>query len=245
MAWIEAQFGRTCCRETVRRALQRLKLSWKKAKKFLGRADPERREAFVTQIQDVLKGALENRHVLVYLDEAHIHLDADAGYGWSVCGERLWVCSRSPKLSDRVSFYGLYLYNLGQTEIWPYPRANGDYTKEALDRLRQRFPSRPIQLVWDGAPYHRAAGVREHAARLNIDLIPLPGYSPDFMPVEALWRWLREDVTYHHCHTSTAELIDRVEMFRQGINANPCEVADRLWVKDALDPSEEKLRIPK
>ncbi|HYE33800.1 IS630 family transposase, partial [Methylocaldum sp.] len=157
VAWIEAQFGRTCCRETVRRALQRLKLSWKKAKKFLGRADPERREAFVTQIQDVLKGALENRHVLVYLDEAHIHLDADAGYGWSVCGERLWVCSRSPKLSDRVSFYGLYLYNLGQTEIWPYPRANGDYTKEALDRLRQRFPSRPIQLVWDGAPYHRAA----------------------------------------------------------------------------------------
>jgi hypothetical protein len=24
------------------------------------------------------------------------------------------------------------------------------------------------------------------------------------MPVEALWRWLREDVTYHHCHR-TAE----------------------------------------
>ena len=33
--------------------------------------------------------------------------------------------------------------------------------------------------------------------RYNIDLVPLPGYSPDFMPVEALWRWLREDVTYH------------------------------------------------
>jgi hypothetical protein len=31
---------------------------------------------------------------------------------------------------------------------------------------------------------------------LQIELVPLPGYSPDFMPVEALWRWLREDVTY-------------------------------------------------
>jgi hypothetical protein len=30
--------------------------------------------------------------------------------------------------------------------------------------------------------------------------MPLPGDSPDLMPVEALWRWLREDVTYHHCH---------------------------------------------
>ena len=30
-------------------ALHRLKLSWKKAKKLLGRADPERRQAFIEQ----------------------------------------------------------------------------------------------------------------------------------------------------------------------------------------------------
>ena len=34
------------CRETIRTALHRRKLSWKKAKKLLGRADPERRQAF-------------------------------------------------------------------------------------------------------------------------------------------------------------------------------------------------------
>jgi transposase len=27
------------------------------------------------------------------------------------------------------------------------------------------------------------------------DRLSPPGYSPDLMPVEALWRWLREDVT--------------------------------------------------
>ncbi|EGV28060.1 hypothetical protein ThidrDRAFT_4092 [Thiorhodococcus drewsii AZ1] len=32
--------------------------------------------------------------------------------------------------------------------------------------------------------------------------------SPDFMPVEALWRWLREGVTYH-CHASVEELTAR------------------------------------
>lgn len=144
-----------------------------------------------------------------------------------------------------ISVYGLYLYNLGQTEIWPYPRANGDYTQEVLARLRPRFPTRAIKLLWDGASYHRARKVREQAAHLEIDLMPLPAYSPDFMPVEALWRWLREDVTYHHCPASTDELIARVEAFRQGINANPWEVADRLWVKDTLDPNEEKLRISK
>src|SRR5690606_10645881 len=84
VAWIEARFQRVCGRETVRRALHRLKLSWKKARKLLGRADPDRREAFVEQIQTVLKGATHDQHLLVYLDEAHIHQDADLGYGWSV-----------------------------------------------------------------------------------------------------------------------------------------------------------------
>jgi len=61
------------------------------------------------------------------------------------------------------------------------------------------------------------------------------------MPVEALWRWLREDVTYHHCHAIAEDLIRRVAAFEADVNANPCAVADRLWVKDHLDPEEEKL----
>ena len=42
------------------------------------------------------------------------------------------------------------------------------------------------QLIVVGASYHRAGVVREAATALQIDLVPLPGYSPDFMPVEAL-----------------------------------------------------------
>jgi transposase len=42
---------------------------------------------------------------------------------------------------------------------------------------------------------------------MDIPLQRLSGYSPDFMPVEHLWQWLREDVTYHTCHNSEAELI--------------------------------------
>lgn len=80
---------------------------------------------------------------------------------------------------------------------------------------------------------------------MDIELIPLPGYSSDFMPVEALWRWLREEVTYHRCHAKAEELIQRIEQFCQQINTNPYEVADHLWVKDHLDPEEEKLRISK
>ena len=78
-----------------------------------------------------------------------------------------------------------------------------------------------------------------------IELMPLPGYSPDLMPVEALWRWLREDVTYHHCHASTEDLTRRVGDFEERLNRDPFVIADRLWVKDLLDPEEEKLRFSK
>jgi hypothetical protein len=245
VGWVEERFGRRCCRETIRRALHRLELSWKKARKLLGRADPQRREAFLAQLQDLLAGAQHDRHGLVYLDEAHIHQDAGLGYGWSARGQRFWIGSHSPRLADKLSFYGLYLYNEGEVRLWPYARANAGHTIDVLQRLRAEWPDQPLILLWDGAPYHRARAVREAAAALQIELVPLPGYSPDFMPVEALWRWLREDVTYHHCHRTAEDLSRRVAAFEVRLNQDPCTIADRLWVKDRLDPEEEKLRFPK
>src|SRR3954469_23498763 len=37
VGWVRERFGLRCCRETIRTALHRLTLSWKKAKKLLGR----------------------------------------------------------------------------------------------------------------------------------------------------------------------------------------------------------------
>src|SRR4051812_14781169 len=62
--------------------------SWKKAKKLLGRADPERRQAFIERVRDLLAGAQRDQHLVVFLDEAHIHQDADLGYGWAERGQR-------------------------------------------------------------------------------------------------------------------------------------------------------------
>ena len=93
--------------------------------------------------------------------------------------------------------------------LWPYPRADGEHTIEVLRRLPAEHPDRELVVLRDGASYHRAGTVREAAAALRIGLMPLPGYSPDPMPVEALWRWLREDVTYHHCQASRDDLIPK------------------------------------
>ena len=61
------------------------------------------------------------------------------------------------------------------------------------------------------------------------------------MPVEALWRWLREDVPYHYRPPTAEDLSRRVAAFKTRLNQNTCAVAGRL--KDHLDRDEEKLRF--
>ena len=128
-------------------------------------------------------------------------------------------------------------------KIFPYSKADQFNSIEVLKNLRSEFHDPEITVIWDGAPYHRARAVKEALEALQINLEPLPSYSPDFMPVEHLWQWLREDVTYHTCYQSTDELILRVDLFQKDINAKPLDISDRLWVKNHLDPDEEKLRV--
>lgn len=243
--WCKEKWGVSCSRETVRRALKRHNLSWKKAKKLLNRADPEKRKKYLDSLKPLLRQATRQEKLLIYIDEAHIHQDTDHGYGWSEKGKRFWVSSDSPGLSAKITFYGLYYFNEGRVSIWPYPKGNKAHTVNVLERIRLDNPGRDISIIWDGAPYHRASVVKEAAKRLNLDLIALPAYSPDFMPVEALWRWLREDVTYHHCYQSQDELAGAVKDFCGRVNKNPVAVADRLWVASSFDEEVEKLRKPR
>ena len=85
--------------------------------------------------------------------------------------------------------------------------------------------------------------VQEVAETLAITLTPLPAYSLDFMPVEHLWQWLREDITDHTYYDQKADLIAQIERFQAQINTDPVALADHLWVKSHLDSKEEKLRI--
>jgi transposase len=229
-------------RDTIGKTLKRLGLSWKKAKKLLNKANPTHREEFLTTLEQLFDDVLHKARLLIYIDEAHIHLDCDEGYGWSVKGKRFWISSSSPGRA-KVSFYGVYIYNLGQVRVFPFETANQFNTIDVLKQLRVEFPDIPLTVIWDRVSYHQARSVKLAAETLNIHLEPLPSYSPDFMPVEHLWQWLREDVTYHACYNSKTELTQQVVQFIQNINLNPFAIGDRLWVKSHLSSDEEKLRV--
>jgi len=181
VVWVKQKFGIECCRDTLRKVLKKLGFSWKKARKLLNKANPQKRAAFLETLEGLLVEALHDPCLLVYIDEAHIHLDTDEGYGWSIKGERFWVCSSSPGLA-KVSFYGVYLYNLAQVRFLAYESANQEKTVDVLERLWAEFPGVPLKVVWDGAPYHRARSVLGKAEELGITIEPYRVIAPILCP---------------------------------------------------------------
>jgi transposase len=74
-----------------------------------------------------------------------------------------------------------------------------------LDALSATIPEGVhVVLVWDGAGYHTAKGLRAPA---NLTLVGLPPYSPELNPVERLWLYLR----MHHWSNRVYDDVDAVE----------------------------------
>ena len=50
VAWVQKKFKIDCCRDPVRKVLKRLGFSWKKARKFLNKANTEKRREYLEQL---------------------------------------------------------------------------------------------------------------------------------------------------------------------------------------------------
>ena len=153
--------GISVCRETMRRLLHQLGLSFKKAHKLLGKACPVKRAAFVTQLRELmLRAHSPDGPLLVFSDEAHIHLDVEPGWGWAPRGQRLYVNSNSPGLSKKRTCFGLYLYGASQpVQIHTATWGNAETTCQMLLALRSSYPDAPLVMIWDNVRYHHAKRV--------------------------------------------------------------------------------------
>ena len=62
---------------------------------------------------------------------------------------------------------------------------------------------------------------------LNLRLVNLPGYSPDFNADEAIWGWAREEATGNLCLGSRPAVQERVGRFLSGLASRKDEVRRR------------------
>ena len=173
--------------------MRQAKLTWKKVKKLLGKAKPEKRAAHVQRLLQLFAQVCDGEVLLIYVDEVHVHRDLDSGYTWGRKGKRIWRASDCPKLQQRMNAYGAYDFSNGECFLWQDGWCNGEQTVNFLRALvawRAGKEGRLV-LIWDNAPCHIAKVVTAEAARLGIEIVNLPGYSPDLNPIEMAFAKLK------------------------------------------------------
>ena len=98
-----------------------------------------------------------------------------------------------------------------------------------LQQLRANH-TEPLIVIWDNGPAHGGDAVRTYLTTpdLQLRLVRLPAYSPDFNPDEAIWGWIREEVTANTCFGTKAKVQQHVGQFFRDIAQRTDEVK-RRW----------------
>ena len=106
--------------------------------------------------------------------------------------------------------------------------SNSETSVAFLKQLKYKHPG-PLKVIWDNAPAHRGEALREYLKTpdLNLRLLNLLGYSPDFNAYEAIWGWAREEATGNLCLGTREAVQERVNGFLTGLAHRQDEVRRR------------------
>ncbi len=135
----------------------------------------------------------------------------ELGYTWAPKGKQPLVktCGKRKgyKIFGLIDYFSGRLFWRGQTERFTAERSCAVLATVLV------ATDRPIILVQDGACYHTAATTRAFIAAQaeRLTVYQLPSYSPDYNPIEHLWRNVKRDRTHNRYFATFAELMQEVD----------------------------------
>jgi transposase len=228
-AFIEQRFREALARSTCLKYLHRLGFVLKRPKKRLLKADAAQREAFVAFYVALRQEAERFGAKIFFADEAHFRADADLRGIWVLMGEPALVDSTSPSLAEKVTYYSAICLETGEIEEMEVPTTcNAETSVAFLQQLRANHPE-PLIVLWDNGPAHHGDALRTYLTTpdLRLRLVPLPGYSPDYNADEAIWDWIRDEVTANTCLGTKAKVREKVGAFFQRVSGRTDEAKRR------------------
>jgi transposase len=179
-----------------------LGLGFRKARGVPAKADPVAQNQFLdTELRPRLAEATAGQRRVLFADAAHFVRGAFLGYLW--CLAR-WVVPTG---------CGRQRYNvLGAVDAVTHElvRETNDGVVDQvtagrlLRRIRERYPTGPITVVWDNARYQHTALVRSVAAYYRIELLYLPPYSPNLNVIERVWKFVKAEALANRWRTDFA-----------------------------------------
>jgi transposase len=140
--------------------------------------------------------ARQRKALLLFGDEASFAQWGARSYTWAPKGKQPEVPTSGKRKGYKV--FGLIDY----FSSWFFSKApEGRFPSESyaaflFDVLSQTH--RQVGVIQDGARYHTSKAMQQfsdaHAARVTIE--QLPAYSPDFNPIEHLWKKIKQEATH-------------------------------------------------
>jgi transposase len=225
---IEREFGVLYNVHYLSQLLDQLGFSYQKARFVSDHLDAAARAGWLTTVwPQVVTTAWATGALLLFGDEASFAQWGSLGYTWARRGQPPVVPTggrrKGYKVWGLVEWFSGRVFYSGQEERFT---AKG-YCAFLETVLAQT--TGPLVLVQDGARYHTAKEtqiwVTAHAERVQV--VQLPSYSPDYNPIEHLWRYVKEGT---HCayFATFAALQERVEQRLQQLQADPSRVQQLL-----------------
>jgi transposase len=227
--FIQERFGRTLSRSSCFGYLHRLGFVLKRPKKRLAKADPVAQSAFVATYAALRLEAEQTSATIVFVDEAHFRADVDLRAKWVLHGQPAVVDSTSPRFGEKASYYSGVCMETGTVAAMNVTgNCNAETSVAFLQQLRAQFDGLLI-VIWDNGPAHRGPALRTYLATpdLNLRLVALPPYSPNFNPDEAIWSWARQEVTANVCFGTAAKVREAIDRFFVGLSDRTAEVIKR------------------
>jgi transposase len=161
------------------------------------------------KLEPRLEQARQGQRQVYFVDAAPFVFAPFLGFLW--CAARLFVRAASGR--KRYNVLGaLDAVTHRLIRVPNHGYINAESVCVLLRAVAAAAVGLPITLVLDNARYQKCALVQGLAASLGIELLYLPGYSPNLNLIERLWRFVRKqslDSTYYEVFEQFTTAIDQ------------------------------------
>ena len=188
--------------------LKKLGLSFHKSIHNLIKKDNEKRREWIQEkLPKIYRKKLEQGWRIFYQDEVGFQTQGTLAYTWGEKGKKTQIPNYGRH--GRMNLIGAFELGTGifygvSTSF----RVNAMRFRRFICHLKREMRTQKILLICDNAKFHKAkwftAWTETQKAWLQLQF--LPAYSPDFNPIERLWRWMKTQFTHNRCWKNLAQL---------------------------------------
>ena len=210
---IYERFGVQYCVHYISQLLKNMGFSYQKAKFVADHKDSLKRQEWLQEKWLEILALAGKKHAdIMFGDEASFPQWGSLTYTWAKRGQQPVVKTSGTRRGYKV--FGLIDYFSGRFFYQGHDkgRLNSEsyqaFLTEVLSKTRKH-----IILIQDGAKYHTSKAMRrffdQKAPRLTV--YNLPSYSPDYNPIEKLWKKIKEKEIHLHYFPTFDCLKNKVE----------------------------------